>query len=165
MSTLNHLTIAVVAMFEFSFGFVQEVRAGVVEAKKDVNFCRDLPVITNLTGWRGQHACEGTGPKQLTKGAVKKLAVGARTPGDHLTVARFYRAEADRHDAMAAGYGLAAANLRHVPVAKNLAAPGAASRYEFVAKGFRDAARDDRAVAATHEQMAADAIALLNSVR
>lgn len=165
MSTLKHLTIAVVAMSAFSFGFVQEVRAGVVEAKKDVKFCRDLPVIKNLTGWRGQHACEGAGPKQLTKGEVKRLAVGARTPEDHLTIARFYRVEADRHDAMAAGCGLAAANLRHVPVAKNLAAPGAAGRYEFAAKGFRDSASNDRAVAATHEQMAAEAIALLNSVR
>jgi hypothetical protein len=158
---MMHFTVAVVAMFALFFGSVREVRAGVVEGKKAPE-CRDLPVIKNLTGLRAQHVCERMAPKELTKGEVKKLAVTAETPEDHLTVARFYRAEANGLDAKAAGYELAAANLRNTSVAKNLAAPGTAGRYEFTAKGFRKEAKEDRAIATTHEKMATGVIALLN---
>ena len=162
MSTIRkHFAVVAVAVFALLFGSVREVRAGVVETKKDVKLCRDLPVIKTLTGWKAQHVCEGMISKELTKGEVKKLAATAKLPEDHLTIARFYRAEANVLDAMAAGYEVAAANLRTTPVAKNLAAPGTAARSEFAARGFREEANDHRAIAATHERMAAGVIALL----
>jgi hypothetical protein len=161
MSTFGkHLMIAVIAIFGLFFGSVREVRAGVIEAKKAAQ-CRDLPVIKNLTGLKAQHVCERMTPKELTKGEVKKLAATAETPEDHLTVARFYRAEANGLDANAAGYEVAAVNLRNGPFVKNLAAPGTASRFEFAAKGFREEANTDRAVATAHERVAAGVIALL----
>ena len=163
MSTFRtHLVVAVIAMFALLFGSVRDLRAGVVEASKPAN-CRDLPVIKNLTGLKAQHVCDWmAAPKELSKGEVKKLAATAKSAEDHLTVARFYRAEANGLDAKVAGYELAATNLRNTPVAKNLAAPGIAARFEFAAKGFREDANDDRAIATTHEKMAAGVIALLN---
>jgi hypothetical protein len=99
--------------------------------------------------------------KELTNGEVKKLAVTADTREDHLIVARFYWAEANGLDAKAAGYKRAATNLRNTPGAKNLAAPGTAGRFEFAANGFRAQANAYRAIARTHEKMAAGVIALL----
>jgi hypothetical protein len=43
---------------------------------------------------------------------------------------------------------------------KNLTAPSAPGRYEFIAKGFRDDARFDRSEAAAHEQMAREVASL-----
>jgi hypothetical protein len=157
---IKRFAVVVVALFALFFGSVREVRAGVVEAKKAPK-CRHLPVIKNLNGLRARHVCERMTPKELTKGEVKNLAVRADTPEDHLAVARFYRAEANGLDAWATGYELAATNLRNTPLAKNLAAPGTAGRYEFAAKGFREEANRNRAVATSHETMAAGVVALL----
>ena len=162
MSTLKNLTVAAIAVFGLLVGSVREARAGVVEAKEHAKLCRDLPAIKNLTGLKAQHVCEGMTPKELTKSEVNKLAATAKSPEDHLNIARFYREEANGLDAQAAGYELAATKLRNAPVAKNLAAPGTAARFEFAAKGFREEAKDDRAVATTHERMAVGVIALLN---
>lgn len=158
----KHLTVAVVAMAALFVGSVRDVRAGVAEAAKPAN-CRDLPVIKNLTGLKSQHICDGmAAPKELTKGAVKKLAATAATAEDHLTVARFYKAEATGLDAKAAGDEEAAANLRNGPVVKNLMSPTTAGRFEFAAKGFREEAKADRALAASHEEMAKTVVASLN---
>jgi hypothetical protein len=158
----KRLTVAVVAMIALFFGSVREIRAGVVEAPKPAN-CRDLPIIKNLTGLKSHHVCDRmVVPKELTKGAVKKLAATARTPEDHLTVARFYRGEANGLDAKAEGYELAAANLRNGPVVKNFTSPTTAGRYEFAAKEFRDEAKADHALAASHEEMAKTVVASLN---
>ena len=115
-----------------------------------------------LTGLKAQHTCEALTPQELTKGEAKKLAATATSSEDHLTVARFYRGEANALDARATAYDSAAANLRTAPVAKNLAAPGTAGGYEFAANRFREEAKTDRAIATTHEKMAAGVIALLN---
>ena len=100
-------------------------------------------------------------PKEMTRGEVKKLAVTAKSPEDHLTVARFYMAEANGLDAKAAGYEDAAVSLRNAPFVKNLSAPAASARYEFAAKGFREEAKADLALAASHEKMARTAVASL----
>jgi hypothetical protein len=155
MSISKHLTAAIVAMFALFFGSVREVRAGVVEVRKDVRICRDLPMIKNLTGLKRQHVCEPITPPELTRREVRRLAARAATSQDHLAVAGFYRAEANGLDRRAAGYELAAAGLRDAPVAKNLVAPGTAARFEFAAEGFRVAAKVDRAAAVAHEKMAA----------
>lgn len=55
MSTFRkHLTVAGIAILTLFVGSSREVRAGVVEASRPAN-CRNLPVITNLIGWKAQH--------------------------------------------------------------------------------------------------------------
>jgi len=90
----------------------------------------------------------------LTKGEVKRLSATAESRADHLKLATYYTAEADKLEAQAVGYEEAAAALRNGPMVKNLSAPTTPGRYEFVAKGFREEARSDRALAASHEHLA-----------
>lgn len=94
---------------------------------------------------------------QVTKGDIKKLARTAETAADHRKIAQFYRAEANRLDALGAAYEQAAASHRTGPHVKNLSAPGASGRYEFIAKGFREDAQADHALADAHEEMARSA--------
>jgi hypothetical protein len=96
-------------------------------------------------------------PQQLTKKELKRLTAIAESPEDHLKIARYYRAEADRLDAAAAGYEEAASAHRRGPYIKNLMSPTAAARYENLAKGFRDEAKSDRELATSQEQMAESA--------
>lgn len=58
--------------------------------------------------------------RELTKGEVNRLEATATSAEDHLTVARFYRAEGNGLDAQAARYEDAAANLWEGPVVKKL---------------------------------------------
>lgn len=97
--------------------------------------------------------------KEFTKKDAKRLATTAESREDHLKLAGYYKAEADRLDAKASGYEDAAAAYRNGPMVKNLMAPTTAPRYEFLAKGFREEATSNRAVAASHEQMATNAVA------
>jgi hypothetical protein len=160
MSTFRkHLTVAAIAILTLFFGSVREVRAGVVEAPKPAN-CRNLPVIKNLTGLKAQHVCDRmAAPQKLTKSEVKKLAAAAKSPEDHRTVARFYKAEANGLDAQAAGYEDAAATLRNGPLVKNSTSPATPGRFEFAAKGIREEAKADRGLAASHEEMAKAVVA------
>jgi hypothetical protein len=153
------LTVAVVALLALFFGLVREVRAGVFEAPKPAN-CRDLPVIKNLTWLKVQHVCDMMAePKELTKGEVKRLVATAKSPEDHLTIARYYRAEANGLDVQAVRYEQAATSLRNGPVVKNFASPTTAARLEFAASGFREEAKADRGFATSHEEMAERVVA------
>jgi hypothetical protein len=100
-------------------------------------------------------------PQQLTKEETKKLIQTAKSPDDHLTLARYYQAEADKLDAQGAGYEEAAATLRNGPIVRNLMAPNTPARYEYFAKGFREEAKSDRELAASHQQMASNTVAAL----
>ena len=163
MSTFRkHFTVIAIAMLALLFASVREVRAGAMETPKLAN-CRNLPVIKNLTGLKAQHDCDRmAAPQTLTKADVKKLAATAKSPEDHLTIARFYKAEANGLEAQAAGYKQAAANLRNGPVVKNLMSPATPANFDFAAKEFRDEAKADRALAASHEEMAKTTVALRN---
>jgi hypothetical protein len=163
MSTFRkHLIVAAIAILTLFFGSAREVRAGVVEASRPAN-CQNLPVIKNLTGLKALHVCDQmSASKELTNGEIKKLAATAKSAEDHLTVARFYRVEANGLDAQAATYEEAAANLRNGPIVKNFTSPTTASRFEFAAKRFRDGAKADRALAASHQEMAKTVVASLN---
>ena len=99
-------------------------------------------------------AAQAAVPQELTKKQVKRLAVTAELREDHLKLAGYYKAEADRLDAQAAGYEEAAAGYRNGPMVKNLISPTTPGRYEFFAKGFREEAQSNRALAVSHEQMA-----------
>ena len=107
----KHLIVAAIATLTLFFGSAREVRAGVVEASRPAN-CRNLPVIKNLTGLKANMSAMGCPHRgNSPKVTVKKLAATATSAEDHLTVARFYRAEGNRLDAQAAKYEDAAANL------------------------------------------------------
>jgi hypothetical protein len=99
-------------------------------------------------------AAQATAPKELTKREVKRLAATAESRADHLKIAGYYKAQADKLEAQALGYEVAAATYRNGPFVKNLMAPTTPGRYEFAAKNFRDEAKSDRGLAASHEREA-----------
>ena len=101
---------------------------------------------------------QGT-PEEFTRKDAKRLAATAELAADHMKLANFYRGEAEALDAKGAAYGQAATNLRNGPFVKNLTAPGTAARWEFAARGFREEAASNRALAASHEQMVTNASA------
>jgi hypothetical protein len=109
-------------------------------------------MIKNLMALTYRAPCaQAAAPQGLTKNEVKRLTATAESREDHLKLASYYKAEADTLDAQAEGYEEAAAAYRGGPIVKNLMAPSTAGRYEFLAKGFRDKAKSDRLLAASHE--------------
>jgi len=90
----------------------------------------------------------------ITRTEVKKLTKTAKSAEDHMRIARYYNAQADRFESSAAGYDEAAARYRNGPMVKNLMSPTTPGRYEFLAKGFREEASSNRELAASHERMA-----------
>ena len=135
-------------------GTVGEARAA------DLSCSQNTPMVKNVRAYSsnciGAPAAE---PHQLTKKEVKRLTLTAKSAMDHLTIAHYYEAEADRLDSLGAGYEEAAAGYRHSPAAKNLMSPSTAAHYDYLAKGFREEAKADRVLAASQEQMAKTAAA------
>lgn len=161
MSTSNTrvskwMTVIAVALFGLFLGMIRDARAAVPTANQNGPVIKNLMALT----YRAP-ATRAATPRQLTRKEVKKLTATAESSEDHLKLARYYRAEGDRLDAQAAGYEQAAAAYRHGPIVKNLMAPNTAARYEYFAKGFRAEAESDRGLAASHEQMAKNAVASL----
>ena len=116
---------------------------------------QDTPLVKNLMSltYRAPAAAAPI-PQSLTAKEAKRLARTAETSQDHLRLAEFYSARANALDAAATGYDQTAAAYRNAPAAKNVMAPGAASRYEYTAKNYRREATTDRALAASQEQIA-----------
>src|SRR5262249_27364933 len=112
------------------------------------------PYIKNLMSPAYRATPQPAGPKELTKKDIRKLTAGAETRADHLKIARFWEAEANKLDFRASGYEKAAAEFRQHPAPKNLGGANTAARWEFIAKGFRDEARSNRARAGFHESEA-----------
>lgn len=105
-------------------------------------------------------------PKQLSKKEVKELIATAKSPDDHMKLARYYKAEADRLDAEANEHEELAAAYRQSTVSqaaamKNPMASNTARHCEYFAKTVREAAKSARELAASHEHMAKDAAANL----
>jgi hypothetical protein len=133
--------------------------AGIARAA-DVTCPENGPMAKNMRAYSSR--CAGTPEPeahQLTKREVKRLTLTAKSAQDHLTIAHYYEAEADRLDSLGAGYEEAAAGYRHNPTAKNLMSPTTAAHYDYLAKGFREEAKSDRVLAASQEQMAKTAAA------
>jgi hypothetical protein len=142
-------TASVFALFGLSLGAVGNVRAA------DVSCSEHSPMVKNMRAYSSH--CAGMPapePHQLTKREAKRLTLAAKSAQDHLTIAHYYEAEADRLDSLGAGYEEAAAGYRHSPAAKNLMSPTTAAHYDYLAKGFREEAKSDRILAAAQEQMA-----------
>jgi hypothetical protein len=135
-----------IALFGLLIGTVREARAVVAP---------NTPMVKNLMALT--YRTPSTPPvvvKEMNKKDAKRLSATAELPEEHLKLARFYTAEANRLDALATGYERTAATYREHPAPKNFAAPTAAGRYEFFAKGFRSEAKTNRKLAISHEEMA-----------
>jgi hypothetical protein len=94
---------------------------------------------------------------ELTSKEVKALVAGAKTPADHMKLARHctamavkHEAEAQEHEALAVEY---AANP-HMSSTKHPMGPKTAEHCKYYAEHCRNAAKEMRAMAAAHEEMA-----------
>jgi len=101
-------------------------------------------------------------PKHLSKKEVVALITSAKSPEDHMQLAGYYKAEADRLEAEAKDHEELAAAYRKSTTSQAAAeklpmAPNTAAHCEYFAKSVRDAANAARELAAAHEQMAKDA--------
>ncbi len=153
-------TASAFALFGMSFGMSFCMLFGGVGTARaaDVSCSESTPMVKNLRAYSSR--CTDTyapEPQQLTKKEVKHLIRTAKSSQEHLTIAHYYEAEADRLDSLAAGYEEAAADYRHSPTAKNFMSPSLAAHYSYLAQGFREEAKSDRLLAAAQEQMAKNA--------
>ena len=88
---------------------------------------------------------------------VKALVASAKTPADHLKLARHYTAMAEKHEAEAKEHEALAAEYRRQPTIsdkKRPMAPDTAAHCDYYIKHCRKAAKEMRAKAADHEEMA-----------
>jgi hypothetical protein len=148
-----------IALFGLLSGVAQNARAA------EVSCPQNTPMVKNLMSYSARCVAPATEPHQLTRKEVKRLLVTAKSAAEHLTIARYYEAEADGLEARAGSYEEAAADYRNHPTAKNLMSPTTAGRYDYLAQGFRKEAKSDRLVAASQEQMAKDAATTAESPR
>ncbi|MDP8990625.1 MAG: hypothetical protein M3N41_11175 [Acidobacteriota bacterium] len=153
-ATKKWTTTVVIALFGLSLGAAGEARAA------DVSCSQNTPMVKNIRSYTSH--CTGTPTiqgQQLTRREVKRLTLTAESAEDHLNIARYYEAEADKLEAQAAGYEETVASYRRNPAPKNLMSPTAAAHYEYQARGFREEAKADRTLAASQEQMAKNTVA------
>jgi len=147
--TSKWTTLGAIVLLGFLLGTVRDARAAMLSG------CRHRPVVKNLSSLKSAPCVTEPGVRaELSRSEVKKLAATARSREDHLRLARYYKAAADRLDAQRVGYEEAAAAYRHGPIVKNLVAPNEVAHYDHLAKGLRDEANSDRALATEHERMA-----------
>jgi hypothetical protein len=93
----------------------------------------------------------------LSTKELKALIASAKTPADHLKLARHYAAMAERHESDANEHVALAAEYRKAPRAsesKRPMSPDTAAHCEYYAQHCRKAAEEMRAMAKAHEDMA-----------
>jgi hypothetical protein len=131
------------------------------EARAGAPVCENSPIVKNLMALTYRAPCtQAVVHEELSKEEVKRLTATAESSADHLKLARYYRAKANVLDGKATGYEQAAVTYRNHPDAKNLMAPTAPGRYEFLAKELRHQAESNRILASRHEKMAQASAAL-----
>jgi len=102
-------------------------------------------------------AAQGKAPDLLTPNQVKELTASAATPADHLKLSRHYAALAAQYDAEAVDHAAIANVERTLPnpaETKRPGSPGTALHCDRLADNLRLAAKEARAVAAAHAEMA-----------
>ena len=95
--------------------------------------------------------------KPLSKKQVKELLSRASTPADHRRLAGHYEAKAKEYEAESAEHAEMAKMYRARPTASETKRPGAAdtaAHCEALAESLTKAAKEARAMAAAHEEMA-----------
>ena len=93
----------------------------------------------------------------LSSKQLKALVATAKTPADHLKLARHYTAMAEKHEAEANEHMALAAEYRKAPRASESKRPMAgdtAAHCEYYAEHCRKAAQEMRTMAKIHEEMA-----------
>lgn len=96
----------------------------------------------------------------LNSKEVKALVANAKTAADHMKLAQHYTAMAEKHEAEAKEHEALAAEYRgnpRVSETKRPMAPDTAAHCEYFAEHCRKAAKEMRAMAAAHEEMAKSA--------
>lgn len=97
---------------------------------------------------------------RLTKKEVKALVATAKTPEDHLKLARHFRQQADTLEAEAKEHDELALEYRKnpSPMAMKMPMSGRSAEHcEYFARSAREAAKAARELAASHEEMAKQA--------
>ena len=95
--------------------------------------------------------------RELSKKEVQQLLEKASTPKDHLRLAGHYEAKATKYEADAAEHAEMAKMYRARPTASEMKrpmSPDTAAHCQFLAESLGKAAKEARAVAAAHEDMA-----------
>ena len=117
---------------------------------------RGAPLILILLAAGG--FAEAADPKEMLKSKqVKALVASAKTPEDHMKLARHFTAMAEKHEAEAAEHAALAEEYARNPrlgAAKIPMAPNSAEHCRYYAEHCRKAAKEMRAMAAAHEAMA-----------
>ena len=88
---------------------------------------------------------------------VKALVANAKTPADHMKLARHYAAMAEKHEADAAEHEALAAQYTRNPqpgASKHPMGPDTAEHCKYYAEHCRKAAMEMRAMSTAHEEMA-----------
>lgn len=88
---------------------------------------------------------------------VKALVANAKTPADHMKLARHYTAMAEKHEAEAKEHEALAVEYARNPrlgSTKTPMSPNSAEHCKYFAEHCRKAADEMRAMAAEHEEMA-----------
>lgn len=127
-------------------------------AGQPIRVATAIAALTLLLGALGMVAQTSTESNaRLTKKEVKALVATAKTPEDHMKLARHFKQEADRLEAEAKEHDELATEYRKNPNAMAMKMPmsgRSAEHCEYFAKSAREAAKAARELAATHEQMA-----------
>ena len=115
-----------------------------------------LAVLTMISAGQAQ----ATGPKdELKPNEVKALVANAKTPADHMKLAHHYTAMAAKHEAEAQEHDALAVEYTRYPelgAAKHPMGPNTAEHCKVFAEHCREAAKEMKAMAAAHEEMAKD---------
>ena len=94
---------------------------------------------------------------ELSPKEVKALVAGAKTPGDHMKLAHHYNAMAAKHEAEAQEHEALAVEYTRNPqlaASKHTMAPNTAEHCKYFAEHCRNAAKELKAMASAHEDMA-----------
>ena len=97
-------------------------------------------------------------PKGILKSAeVKALVASAKTPADHMKLARHFNAMAEKHEAEALEHEALVVEYTRNPrmgSSKTPMSPNSAEHCRYFAEHCRKAAKEMQAMAAAHEEMA-----------
>lgn len=94
---------------------------------------------------------------ELKSKEVKALVASAKTPADHMKLARHFSAMAEKHEAEALEHEALAVEYTRNPrlgASKHPMAPNTAEHCKYFAEHCRKAAKEMQAMAAAHEEMA-----------
>ena len=130
------------------------MKQGLVNSNRTAVSSMILAVLVLITAGQAP-AVEPKG--ELKPNEVKALVARAKTPADHMKLARHYTAMAAKHEAEAQEHEALAVEYTRNPemgASKHPMAPNTAEHCKFFAEHCHNAAKEMKAMAAAHEEMA-----------